>query len=84
MDATFIQARITAIQTQIIAYEAATLALANDGIQSYDLDTGQTRQKVTKLDLQWIQSILNSLYNQLTIWELRLNGGGTIIGKPQW
>ena len=51
MDAAFIQARIDATKLQIVAYEDATLALAQDGIQSYKLDTGQSIQNVTKLDL---------------------------------
>jgi len=84
MDATFIQARIDALKLQIVAYENAILALGNDGIQSYDLDTGQTRQKVSKLDLNQLTLTLNSLYNLYRIWEIRLNGGGAIIGKPQW
>lgn len=84
MTPTYIRARITAIEAIILVYEAAILALAVDGIQDYDLDTGQTRQKVTKLDLDHLNKVLHSLYNQLTIFQVRLNGGGSIIGKPQW
>lgn len=84
MDSTFLQARITAIQAQVVAYESASLALAAGGIQSYKLDTGQSMQWVTKLDLDMIQRTLNSLYNQLQLLEYRLNGGNTSIGVPGW
>lgn len=84
MDSTFLQARITAIQAQIVAYETASLTLATGGVQSYMLDTGQSIQKVTKLDLAEIQKTLNSLYNLLQILEYRLNGGNTSIGVPAW
>lgn len=83
MDATFIQARIDATKAQIIAYEAAAAALGA-GVQSYTLDTGQTRQTVTKLDLSALQKSIDSLYNRCATLELRLNGGGVIISRPAW
>ena len=83
MQRDFIQARITATQAQIVAYEAASLALATDGIQSYKLDTGQTVQNVTKLDLEWITKNLNALYNLCATLEARLNGGSVNV-VPLW
>ena len=83
MDSTFIQARITATKAQIVAYEDAILALASAGIQSYKLDTGQTVQTVTKLDLTALNKTVDSLYNRCATLEARLNGG-TIIGVPAW
>lgn len=84
MDNTFLQARIDATQAAIVAYEAAELALADGGIQEYLLDTGQSRQRVTKLDLTGIRKTIESLMNRLVILQARLNGGNTIIGKPGW
>lgn len=84
MDATFIQSRIDATKLQIVAFEDAALALGTGGIQSYKLDTGQSVQTVTKLDLEYIQKTIDSLYNRCVMLETRLNGGGTIIGKPRW
>lgn len=83
MDSSFIQARIDATKQQIIAYEDAALALAS-GVQSYTLDTGQTRQTVTKLELSQIQSTIDMLYNRCTTLEARLNGSGTLTGVPAW
>lgn len=83
MDVAFIQARIDATKAQIIAYEDAATALAG-GVQSYTLDTGQTRQTVTKLDLSAIQRTIDSLYNRCATLEARLNGSGTITARPAW
>lgn len=83
MDATFTAARITAVKAQIIAYEAAALALAA-GVQSYELDTGQSVQKVTKLNLSSIQKTIDLLYNRCATLEARLNGSGTTHGRPAW
>ncbi len=83
MDRTFIQARIDATKLQIVAYEDAALALAG-GVQSYTLDTGQSRQTVTKLDLDAIQKTIDSLYNRCATLEARLNGSGTVTARPAW
>ena len=83
MDRTFIQGRIDATKLQIVAYEDAALALAG-GVQSYTLDTGQSRQQVTKLDLADIQKTIESLYNRCATLEARLNGSGTLTVVPSW
>ena len=85
MDTTaFIQARIDATKLQIVEHEDAALAIAAGTMESYDIDTGQTRQRVTKLNLHLLQDIIDALYNRCVTLEIRLNGGGTIIGKPGW
>ena len=83
-DRTYLQERITKTKAMIEAYEDAVLALGTDGIQSYDLDTGQTRQRVTKLDLDDLNETLEKLYNRLAVFEARLNGCGTTIMRPCW
>jgi len=83
MDRDFIEARITATKAQIVAYETAADALATGGIQSYTLDTGQTRQTVTRLDLAALQKTIDSLYNRCATLEARLNGG-TLTARPAW
>lgn len=67
----------------IVAYEDAATALAS-GVQSYTLDTGQSRQTVTKLDLVALQRTINSLYNRCVTLEARLNGSGTVTVGPAW
>lgn len=77
-DAAFIQARITAVEAQIVAYETALLSLGS-GVQSYELNTGQTTQRVTKVDLLRLQSIIDSLLNRRATLRALLNGGGTYV-----
>lgn len=78
----FLQARLVATQAQIIAYEIAAEALANNEIQSYTIDTGQTRQVVTRLNLTELQNAIDRLYNRCVILEYRLNGGNVSIARP--
>lgn len=84
MDRTFLQARITATQAQIIAYETAIDAIISGGVASYTLDTGQTNQTVTKLNLAATQRTLDSLYNRCATMEARLNGSGVVTVRPGW
>lgn len=83
MDNNFLQERIDSTKLQIIAYEDAMLELAN-GAQSYTLDTGQTKQTVTKFNLTSLKNTIDSLYNRLATLEARLTGNGTIIARPCW
>jgi hypothetical protein len=83
MERSFIQGRIDATKLQIVAYEDAVLALADGGIESYTLDTGQSRQMVTKLNLKVLTTAIDSLYNRLATLTARLSGGAT-IGVPGW
>lgn len=84
MDSTFIQGRIDATKAQIVAYETAIDDLIAGNIQSYTLDTGQSRQVVTKMNIATLQSNLDALYNRLCTLEARLNGGNTIAARPEW
>jgi hypothetical protein len=84
VDKTFLQDRLTATKAQIIAFEEASLGLAQGTIQSYTLDTGQDRQTVTKLDLGPLQRAINSLYNRCATLEARLTGSGVNHATPAW
>lgn len=84
MDTIFLTERIAAIKALIIVYETAASSLMSDSIQSYTLDTGQSRQVVTKIDIARINDKISALYNQLTILQNRLNGSNTSIVRPAW
>lgn len=79
---TFMQDRITKTKALIIAYEDALLALGTGGVQEYRLDTGQSDQKVTKMDVKDLQNTVDSLYNTLATLEARCTGNGVLIGRP--
>jgi hypothetical protein len=79
-----LRAQVEAIKAQIVAYNGAILAFAAGGIQSYTLESGQTRQQVTRADLSRIQGAIDSLMNQLTTLEARLCGSGATHYVPSW
>jgi len=70
-------AKISAAQIQ-----AAIDALTIGGVQSYQLDTGQTRQLVTKFNLPGLNSVLNSTLNRIATLQARIGGCGTIHVVP--
>lgn len=83
-DKAWLDARIAATKTQIENYEDAIAQLGSGAVQSYSLDTGQTRQSVTKLDLQGLQATVDSLYNRLDILRNRRYGTGVTTMRPDF
>lgn len=75
IDSVFIEARIAALKTLIVAIEEAQLAVAGGAIM-YSLDTGQTRTSVTKATPGQLQAQLDAALNSLSVWEARLCGAG--------
>ena len=73
--------RVEATRAAIVAYETAILALSN-GAASYSLDTGQTRQSVTKQQLGSLRLQLEALENRLAYYMNKLDGGGVVIVRP--
>jgi hypothetical protein len=78
----FLNSQIEALKLRIVAYSAAINALAVGGIESYELDTGQDKQKVTRLDLTKLRDAWNSDMNQLSVLESIVTGCGTFLGVP--
>lgn len=83
LDLAWLDARIAATETAIESYEAAELALTTGGAQSYTLDTGQSRQTVTRSNLTEIRKGVESLYNRLATLEARRDGAVVRV-SPLW
>lgn len=81
-DLVFWQARLDKVIAMIDVYEDAILALGVGGVVSYSLDTGQSKQNVTKFDLVKLNETLQSLYNMYATLNVRLTGCGTSIVRP--
>lgn len=80
--------RIEKTKTLIETYEDAVTALSGSGgaaggITSYTLDTGQSRQTVTRADLTKLYDSLDTLYNRLATLEARVYGR-TMTARPAW
>ncbi len=84
MDAAYLQQRIDSAKAQLEATEDAVLALTVGGVASYQLDTGQSNQVVTKLNLTGLQNAISSLLNRIATLEARRNGSGTLTVRPSW
>lgn len=80
-DTEWIEARIAATKTLIEAYETAITAVAS-GAQSYSIDTGQTRQTVTKANMSEIRNALAALEDRLQHYQDQLCGKGSFYGRP--
>lgn len=74
--------RIVATKAMIIATEAAILALSN-GAQSYQLDTGQSRQLVTKANIASLRLNLLELESRLDTYRKRRCGVAHQV-RPGW
>lgn len=81
-DTTWIEQRIAAKKSLVLKYEAALDALST-GAQSYSLDTGQTRQVVTKANLSEIRNLVSKLESDISSLQARL-GCGRAQGRPAW
>jgi hypothetical protein len=73
---TWIQSRIDSTKATIESIEDAILALSTGKYQSYTIDTGQTRQSVTKKDISRLNVELDKLYSRLDYLDTKLNGSG--------
>jgi hypothetical protein len=82
VDLAWTNERIAATKALIVVYEAAVDALAS-GAQSYQLDTGQTRQLVSKAQLGSLQLTLSRLESRLSTYQQRL-GKARFYLRPGW
>lgn len=84
MDTDFLQARITKTKELIVKYEDAIDFLITNPTKSYNLNTGQDSQSMTRQDLEKLQDGLDELMNRLIVYEARLTGNNSVIGVPGW
>lgn len=78
----WLDARIVKTRAAIEAIEDAITTLSS-GANSYTLDTGQTRQTVTKASIGSLRIQLRELYSIHDTLQARRCGGGA-YGRPTW
>ena len=83
-DVLWIHEHIAWLKEAINAYRAAYLALSSGSVQGYTLDTGQTKQTVTKQQLPTVKSTLDGLIADLRYWNNQLGGCATVYVRPAW
>lgn len=82
-DRVWLEERIAAKKAAILAYETAITALAS-GAQNYSLDTGQTRQVVSKANLTEMRNAIGQLESDIATLQMRLYGCGRFYVRPAW
>jgi len=83
-DYRFLTDRITATEALIVAYEDAVAGLVSGAIHQYSIDTGQSRQSVTKTDVNILNRAIEGLYNRRATLIARRDGCGTVTTRPSW
>lgn len=75
----FLEAQLVLVEAAITATWAAITAVSTGAVQSYSLDTGQTRQTVTKANIGSIRLQLKELYTLRDMLRTRLCGGSYYV-----
>lgn len=73
--------RLAIAKQQLTALDAAITALES-GAQSYTLDTGQSRQTVTRHQIGDLYRRQERLLEQIANLEVRCGGGGAFVARP--
>lgn len=80
-----LDALIAETKAAVLAYNAGILALSS-GTKMYQLDTGQTRQMVTRANLSDMRRTLDYLEERLGKLVAQRNNcrGGSFTARPGW
>lgn len=74
--------QIAAVEARIVAIQAAITAIQINGVESYMLDDGQTRQSVTRASLPRLEQALSALLSQRDVYRQRAGITGPVYGRP--
>lgn len=79
---TYLEAQLALCEEAIAATWAAITAVSTGAVQSYSLDTGQSRQTVTKANLGSIRLQLNDLFSMRDMLNARICRRGSYYIRP--
>lgn len=80
----YIQGLIDKTKLAIDEAMTAEAGLMAGTVQSYTLDTSQSRQTVTKFNITELRNYIDSLLNRLATLETRVYGCGVTTVRPCW
>lgn len=80
----FYQQQITSTKELILAYQTAVAALVAGQIESYEIDTGQTKTIVKRHNLNMLNAQIDVLMNRLATLSARVDGGNVVQVMPAW
>jgi hypothetical protein len=78
-----IEAQIAVLKVELTAVNAAITALLA-GAQSYTLDTGQTRETVTRTSLGQLRAHRKDLLAEVQELQDQLTGTASYVARPGW
>ena len=81
VDTSFLEARITAVKARFVLWEEAITQISTGAVQSFTVDTGQTRQVVTMVNITEARNSMAAEYSLLYSLESRLYGG-SVTARP--
>lgn len=81
-DVAFIEEQIAAIKEAIRKINADILAASS--VQSYSLDTGQTKQSVARQQIASLRATRDGLLNELRYWQNQIGGCSSVYVRPAW
>lgn len=84
MDREFLKQRIKKAKEQILLLDDAITMIITGAVESYTLDTGETRQTVTRANLATYQRQLMEMENRLATLQQRLDGRNTTNMGAAW
>jgi hypothetical protein len=75
--------RLAAKKALLLACDVAITAVLA-GAQSYQLNTGQSQQLVTKANVGSVRLLMKQLETEISTLQLRLNGCASFNMRPGW
>jgi len=83
VDTTFLEERIAAVKARILLWESAITQISTGAMQSFTIDTGQTRKVVTMANITEARNAMDAEYSLLYALEARCYGG-SVTARPDF
>lgn len=81
VDTDFLEERIAAVKARILLWEEAITQISGGAVQSFTIDTGQTRKVVTMANISESRRAMEAEYSLLYSLEARCYGG-SVTARP--
>ena len=81
VDTDFLEERIAAVKARILLWEAAITQISTGAVQSFSIDTGQTRKVVTMANISESRRAMEAEYTLFYALAARCYGG-SLTARP--
>lgn len=80
----FLEDQVNAVESDILALNAAIQYLLSNPTAEYTLNTGQSTQRVRRQDLSQLQEMRAALYGERDALKNRTSGAPLVSHAPGW